>query len=246
MNSTKLKLEYSVSEQNGGIPVIVVAAGSSSRMKGINKTFLSLVGIPVIARTLSVFENSPAISRIIVVTAKESVNEMQLICDNFMISKVTDIVCGGDNRHQSVMNGIKMLAGEENKVLIHDGARPFIDSKTVTDVANALDRYDAALCVRKINDTVKKVNLDGVVEKTVDRTYLYSAQTPQGVDVKKYLKACEACENVDAFTDDASIMEAAGFTVLAVEGNVKNIKITTREDIILAEAFIKGEENVCE
>lgn len=246
MNSTELKLEYSVCEQKGGIPVIVVAAGASSRMKGVNKLFMSLVGIPVIARTLSVFENSPHISRIIVVTAENMINEMQLICDNFMISKVSDIVCGGKNRHESVMNGIKMLSKSEEKVLIHDGARPFIDSNTVFAVADALCEYDAALCVKKINDTVKSVNEKGEVQGTLDRTYLYSAQTPQGVNVKKYINACKTVANAEEFTDDTSIMEAAGYAVKAVDGNVKNIKITTPEDIILAEAFIKGEEGLCE
>lgn len=243
MNSTELKLEYNICEKvEKGIPVIIVAAGISSRMKGVDKQFMSLVGIPAVARTLIAFENSPAISKIIVVTAAGSIPYMQLICDKYMITKLTDIVGGGATRHESVMRGIKRLDGNDKKVLIHDGARPFIDNKIICDVTNALDTYDAALCVSKINDTVKSVNEKGEVISTIDRSTLYSAQTPQGVDVEKYLSACENLGNIEIFTDDASVMEAAGFIVKAVEGNPKNIKITTPDDILIAEAIIKGDK----
>ncbi len=243
MNSTELKLEYNVCEKpQHGIPVIIVAAGVSSRMRGIDKQFMSLVGIPTVARTLIAFENSPAISKIIVVTAAGSIPYMQLVCDKYMITKLTDIVGGGSTRHESVMRGIKRLDSADKKVLIHDGARPFVDNKIICDVAQSLETYDAALCVCKINDTVKSVNENGEVIATVDRTTLYGAQTPQGVLVEKYLCACERLENTESFTDDASIMEAAGFTVKAVEGSSRNIKITTPDDILIAEAIIKGDK----
>lgn len=247
MNITELKLQYELCESNGsGIPVIIVAAGNSTRMKGINKQFMQLMGIPVIARTLMAFEHCDVISKIIIVTASDSVADMQLICDKYMISKVTDIVVGGADRHESVMNGISRLDTTDSKVLIHDGARPFVENSTIVDVAKALDRFDAALCVHKINDTVKKVDENGIVTKTVDRAALYGAQTPQGVDVAKYKKACETAENASQFTDDASIMETAGYTVKAVISSNKNIKITTPDDIIIAEGILKGEDNLCE
>ncbi len=247
MSITELKLQYEVCEKNGsGIPVIIVAAGNSTRMNGINKQFMQLMGIPVIARTLMAFEHCDDISKIIIVTASDSIADMQLICDKYMISKTTDIIAGGADRHESVMNGMSRLDNTDTKVLIHDGARPFVDSNTITDVTKALDSFDAALCVYKINDTVKKVDENGIVTATVDRTVLYGAQTPQGVDVAKYKKACEATENAAKFTDDVAIMESAGYTVKAVISSNKNIKITTPDDIIIAEGILKGEENQCE
>lgn len=247
MNVTELKLQYNVCEESGeGIPVIIVAAGKSSRMKGINKQFVSLLGISVIARTLMAFENSSVISKIIVVTAEENIADMQLVCDKYMISKLSDIVAGGNCRHESVMNGMARLNVADKKVLIHDGARPFAENSIIASVAAALVDFDAALCVHKINDTVKKVDENGIVISTVDRNMLYGAQTPQGVDVAKYKSACEKLKNAHELTDDAAIMEAAGYTVKAIIGNNKNIKITTPDDIIVAEGLIKGEDRLCE
>ncbi len=242
MSKTEIKLQYDICQKNdAAIPAIIVAAGNSTRMKGINKQFMPVLGIPVLARTLMVFESCADISKIIVVTANDSIVDVQLICEKYAISKVTDIVEGGQNRHQSVMNGIGQLDKNDLKVLIHDGARPFVQISTISAVANALNDFDAALCVSKINDTVKKVSEDGVVLATVDRSMLYAAQTPQGVDVEKYKNACNTVLNVEELTDDASVMEAAGYSVKTVIGSGKNIKITTPDDIVIAEGLVKGE-----
>ena len=239
---TQVKLQYDICQKNeDAIPVIIVAAGNSTRMKGINKQFMPVLGVPVIARTLMAFESCRDISKIIIVTAKDSVVQMQLICEKYMISKVTDIVVGGNNRHESVMNGVNCLDDSDEKVLIHDGARPFIANNTISEVAVALKTFDAALCVCKINDTVKQLSDDGMVTATIDRSKLYSAQTPQGVNVKKYISACESLPDVDLLTDDASVMENAGYSVKAIIGSSRNIKITTPDDIALAESLVKGE-----
>ena len=238
MNSTNFDI---CSNEKYGVPVIIVAAGSSSRMKGINKQFMPVLGVPVIARTLMAFESCADVSKIIIVTAADSVDDIRDICQKYAISKLSEVVVGGANRHQSVMNGIKCLDSSDTKVMIHDGARPFIDIKTITEVSLALQSHDAALCVCKINDTVKQVSDDGIVTATVDRSMLYSAQTPQGVDVKKYISACETLPDVENLTDDASVMEAAGYNVKVVIGSARNIKITTPDDIAIAEALVKGE-----
>ncbi len=245
MNKTEIKLQYDICEKKeGAIPAIIVAAGSSTRMQGINKQFMPVLGVPVIARTLMAFERCADISKIIVVTGKDHVLDMQLICEKYMISKLDAVVVGGNNRHQSVMNGISALNKTDLQVLIHDGARPFVDCKTISEVAASLNTYDAALCVSKINDTVKKIDVDGRVIETVDRSMLYGAQTPQGVNVHKYLLACESVKDVDSFTDDVSIMETAGYTVKAIVSSGKNIKITTPDDIVMAEAIVKGEQEI--
>lgn len=245
MNKTDIKLQYDVCKTNdNAIPVIIVAAGSSTRMKGINKQFMPVLGVPVIARTLMAFEACSDISKIIVVTARDSGVDVQLICEKYMISKVSDIVEGGENRHQSVMKGLERIDKNDLKVLIHDGARPFVDASIISEVATALTTFDAALCVSKINDTVKTISDDGVVLSTVDRSMLYAAQTPQGVDVKKYKNACDTLSNVEELTDDASVMEAAGYSVKAIVGSNKNIKITTPDDITIAEALAKEESEL--
>ena len=242
MNKTEIKFEYDIAQNSDcAIPAIIVAAGSSTRMQGINKQFMPILSVPVIARTLMAFEACSDVSKIIVVTSKESIMDVQLVCEKYTISKVTDIVEGGSNRHESVMKGVARLDAADKKVLIHDGARPFVSPNTISEVICALSKYDAALCVNKINDTVKQVDESGMVKQTVDRSMLYAAQTPQGVDVLKYKNACVALENVDLFTDDASIMEEAGYSVKAIVGSGKNIKITTPDDIAIAEAIVKGE-----
>ncbi len=240
MNATEVKLKYNIESQSAdALPVIVVAAGNSSRMGGNDKQLISIMGVPVIARTLQAFEKSPSISRIILVTRSQSIPEMQLICESYNISKLSDIVEGGESRQASVMRGIERLAKEDKKVLIHDGARPFVDEKIILESVLGLRDFDATVCAVKINDTVKKANADQTVKETVDRSALYAAQTPQGVCVELYKKALR--ENSDAvFTDDASIMEAAGYKVKLIAGNAFNIKITTPADIILAEAIVKG------
>lgn len=241
MLKTELKLNYTVNEPDEKLPVIIVAAGSSSRMQGTNKQLLELGGIPVIVRTLRAFEECNCINNIILVVKADDLFKMQMLCEKYQISKVTDVVCGGDNRQQSVLNGFKMLPDKAEKVLIHDGARPFVSSDIIFSVAKALEKFDASGCAVKVKDTIKQIDADGRVIKTVPRDDLVAIQTPQGVRVKEYLTAC-GCAEVSLFTDDTSIMEASGYKVGIVEGSYKNIKITTVEDIILAKSFLSEEE----
>lgn len=240
METVSPKLEFTVCENHkGGIPVIIVAAGSSSRMNGEDKQFLDIAGVPLIARTLLAFERSPDISKIILVTREQSVNRMQLICEKYLISKLSDITVGGGTRGESVLCGIKRLDKSEEKVLISDGARPFVTQRMISDCVVALKTYDGCLCAVKVNDTVKDVR-DGKVKSTVDRTGLYLAQTPQGITVSRYIEALGNC-SAAGFTDDAAVLETVGADIKIVDGDVKNIKITTKDDIALAEFFCKGE-----
>lgn len=241
MQKTKLKLDYSICEDTGGIPVIVVAAGASSRMQGTNKQLAEIGGIPVIIRTLQKFENCKAISNIILVVRDEDLFQIQMLCEKFMITKLTDIVCGGASRQESVLNGFDRLSNDDEKVLIHDGARPFVTSEIICSVADALDDFSAVTCAVKVKDTIKQVDENGQVLKTIPRENLVSVQTPQGVRVKEYLAATHNVD-VSVFTDDTSLMEAAGYSVGITGGSYKNIKITTKEDLILAETFISEEQ----
>lgn len=241
MVKTDFKIEYTTSDAIERYPVIIVAAGNSSRMLGMNKQFFEVGGVPVIARTMSAFENSSLISKIILVTKEEFIADMQKIVLEYNINKLTHIVVGGNDRFSSVLNGFKCLGADDAKVLIHDGARPFVTSVIIGNVCAALQNFDASVCAVPLKDTVKMVNADGTVNNTPDRTKLFSVQTPQGVDVKLYKEAASNITDTSVITDDASVMELAGHTVKIVEGDYKNIKITTPEDIVLAEAFLKGE-----
>lgn len=240
MNITTPKIEFTVCENKEcAIPAVIVAAGSSWRMNGIDKQFLEVSGIPVIARTLLAFERSSYISKIILVTREQSVNRIQLIAEKYLISKLTDIVVGGDTRGQSVLCGINRLSSGEEKVLISDGARPFVSERMISECVNSLKSHDGCLCAVKVKDTVKYVE-DGSVKKTVDRDRLYLAQTPQGVTVKIYKKAAESLD-VSKYTDDVSLLEAVGADVGIVDGDIRNIKITTPEDAELAAFFARGD-----
>ncbi len=237
MEKLDYKLDFSYeTERTGGVPVIVLAAGSSQRMKGISKQFLNLCGIPAIIHTLLAFEKSHEISRIILVTKDEYVCDMSKLAEKFMITKLTDIVSGGSTRQESVKNGLEKIT--EEFVLIHDGARPLVTEEIISRVCEQLSFSDAVICAVPVKDTVKKVNADGFIESTIPRETLFSAQTPQGVSVKKYN---EVLKNIDCsdFTDDASIMENAGYKVKVVMGDYTNIKITTQEDISVAESFLE-------
>ncbi len=241
MQETKLKLDYTVTESKGSVPVIVVAAGTSSRMQGTNKQLAEIGSVPVIIRTLKAFENCDQISNIILVVRTEDLFRIQMLCEKYMITKLSDIVCGGDSRQESVLKGFARISESCEKVLIHDGARPFVTGDIICSVIKALDKYSAAACGVKVKDTIKQVDAKGSVLKTAARENLVAVQTPQGVRAADYLKATENAD-LSAFTDDTSVMEAAGFEVLVTEGSYRNIKITTKEDLIMAQAFLSEEE----
>jgi 2-C-methyl-D-erythritol 4-phosphate cytidylyltransferase len=241
VEKVKEALSYEVVKADQkGIAVIVVAAGNATRMCGVNKQLLEISGKPVIVRTLEAFENCEAVGRIILVVKEADLYEMQILAEKYNLSKLCDVVKGGGHRQESVNNGLALLKKDEQTVLIHDGARPLVDNATICRVIEGLKTYKAVTCGVKVKDTIKQVSADAVVEKTLNRDSLMAVQTPQGVRVAEYLKAVEAID-VSAFTDDTSIMEAAGYKVLITDGDYKNIKITTREDLILANAFFSEE-----
>lgn len=242
LKTETLKCEVS-SVSADALPVIIVAGGSSLRMNGIDKQLAEICGIPVIVRTMLAFENSEYISRIIVVTKPESITDIDMLAAKYMISKLTDIVSGGSTRHESVLKGMSVLCENEGRVLIHDGARPFVKDKMIFDCVNALKKAHGCLTALKATDTVK-ICENEAVKTTLDRNKIYFAQTPQGVDSKLYKRICESVSDTD-FTDDASVLESSGEKVIIVNGDRSNIKITTPFDLVLAEAIVREEEK-CE
>ena len=244
MLETEFKLEYEIEElpADGGVPVIVVAAGSSTRMNGINKQTALLCGVPLIIRTLMRFEKCSNISNIILVVKPDELFSMQQLADGYSIKKLSDIVCGGESRQQSVKNGLERLPENAETVLIHDGARPFVTDEIICSVISALSTHNAVTCAVKLKDTVKRVDENGNVLSTPDRKTLVAVQTPQGVNVSDYRAALESSVDLGRFTDDMSVMEAAGHKPFTVPGSYENIKVTTPEDIALAEYLILKDE----
>ena len=237
---TETVLKYEVSEiPKDGIPAIIVAAGSFTRMEGVNKQLAEISGIPVIIRTLMAFENSSLVSSIILVVRPDDVFSMQLLTEKYGMTKLTDIVCGGNCRQESVVKGLSRVSVTAEKVLIHDGARPLVDGDTIERVVKGLDSFSAVTCAVPIVDTVKRVGSEGQVLETLNRDGLVSVQTPQGVRIADYKSALKKAEDLSVFTDDTSIMENAGFKVLTVMGSRDNIKITTKRDISFAESLLE-------
>lgn len=244
MPELDFKIEYAAQKnvvEKNALPVIIVAAGSASRMCGINKIFATICNVPLIVHTLRAFERSGYISRIIIVARQEDILKIQLITENYNITKVSDIVAGGKNRQESVKNGFSRLANGEESVLIHDGARPVVSDKIIKETVLALKEHKSVACAVPSKDTVKRIDGNGIVCKTLNRDELVCVQTPQGVRVKEYRTALENTE-FSAFTDDTSIMESIGEKTIIIPGDYHNIKITTPEDLIIAEHYLKGEE----
>lgn len=226
------------------IIALVPAAGMGKRMgAGINKQYLQLGGMPILARTLRIFEDAPFVDRIVPVIPADEIDFCQeQVVDRYCFRKVSEIVQGGRERQQSVLNGLRSLDGctEDDIILIHDGVRPFVPLSVVQRSVEVAREHDGALVAVPVKDTVKVV-ADGVVTGTPSRETLWLAQTPQtfryGV-----IRAAHEIADAEQFlgTDDASLVERLGDKVHVVIGDYRNIKITTPDDLVLAEAFLKA------
>lgn len=225
---------------------VIVAAGSASRMRGVDKIMAPLGGEPVILRTLRVFQNCEAIDEIIVVTRDDLVMPMNHLCTAGGISKKTQIVVGGDERTESVMTGLSCVSERTLLVAIHDGARPLASQELITKVVEKAAQTGAAAPAVPVTDTIK-VARRGVIEATPDRSTLMAVQTPQVFDVDLIRGALyKARQEEIPLTDDCSAVERLGMKVHLTEGSYENRKITTPIDLILAEAILSGkntEEN---
>ncbi|MGB9678886.1 MAG: 2-C-methyl-D-erythritol 4-phosphate cytidylyltransferase [Thermoanaerobacteraceae bacterium] len=224
------------------VSVVIVAAGRGKRMgESINKVFLNLNGKPVLYHTINAFENLPAVQEIILVVSKGEIKYCkENIVDKFRFTKVKKIVEGGEERQQSVFNGLMSVNEKATIIAIHDGARPLITSEVILQAIEAAYIYKAVGVGVPVKDTIKVVNNQNVVINTPDRRTLWSIQTPQVFEKEIILNAHKkAIADGFAGTDDTVLIERMGIDVMLVEGDYKNIKITTPEDLIIAEAFLK-------
>lgn len=218
------------------ISAVIVAAGSGTRMKaGKNKVFLKLLGKTVLERTVSVFQECGIIDEIVVVTS--DVDEVKRLLSAY--KKVTAITCGGENRGDSVKNGLREATGDF--VAIHDGARALIEKEDVEKVIKAAIEHGAAALGVKCKDTLKMADENGFISGTVDRETVYNIHTPQVFGLSAIREMYEKCDRI--FTDDCALAEKFGVGVKIVEGSYENIKLTTPEDMILAEEILKKRGN---
>lgn len=244
MSVIEKTLEYTEFKTDGKLKTaaVIVCGGNSSRMGGVDKMFAEIKGKPVIARSIEKFQNTEAVDGIVVVTKDENVLKVQQLCETYGFNKVTDIVCGGNCRQESVKNGIDRLKDDVDIVLIHDGARPFVTEECILRVIDGATHYSAVTCAVPLKDTVKQIEKDGLVVGTPERSSLSAVQTPQGFRLELYKNAVE--ENKDRledFTDDCSIVESCGYAVYVVEGDYKNIKLTTADDLLYASVLAENE-----
>ena len=222
------------------VTAIFPAAGASRRMNiGTNKNFLELGGKPILIRTLKTFSRVERINFLIVVVAKNEVEIVEKLLSAEKNLKPYKIVIGGSERQYSIANGLKFVPDDAEIILVHDAARPLVSLKTIEEVIDTAEKFGGAIAAVPEKNTIKIIDAENFVKETPPRSELVAVQTPQGFRKKILLDAYEkAAQDNFLGTDDASLVERIGGKVRIVWSDYKNIKITTPEDISIAENFL--------
>lgn len=216
---------------------VIVAAGSASRMGGIDKVMTALGGEPMIARTVRAFQQCGAIADIVIVTRPDLIRPISALCAR--MDKVRMVVVGGQSRQESVALGLNALPKGVELAAVHDGARPLITDAVIDRTVRAANSYGAAAPAVPVKDTIKVVR-GGLVTDTPDRASLQAVQTPQVFDFDLLRGALKkAAEDAAAVTDDCSAVERLGMAVKIVEGDERNLKVTTPMDLKIAEMLLE-------
>ena len=216
---------------------VVVAAGTASRMGGIDKVMAQLKGEAMVSRTVREFQNCDAISEIVIVTREDLILPITNLCGG--MEKVKAVVAGGKSRQESVSLGLNALSDKVKLVAVHDGARPLITWQVIDRVVRAANTYGAAAPAIPVKDTIKVVE-GRVVKSTPDRSNLFAVQTPQVFDFDLLRGALQKARLDGAqVTDDCSAVERMGMSVKIVEGDERNIKVTTPMDLKIAQMLLE-------
>ena len=216
---------------------VIVAAGSASRMGGIDKVMAPLGGEPMILRTVRAFEDCEAVKEIVIVTRQDQIGPIAELCSGF--TKIRSVVQGGSSRQESVKLGLLAFSKEVRLAAVHDGARPLVSGELIDKVIRAAHSYGAAAPAIPVKDTIK-VFEGGFIAATPDRSTLRAVQTPQVMDRDLLLGALEKAEQEGtALTDDCSAVEHIGMRVRLVEGEERNLKVTTPLDLKIAELLLE-------
>lgn len=219
---------------------VIVAAGNASRMGGIDKVMAPLEGEPMIVRTVRTFQQTDVIREIVVVTRQDLIVPIMDLCSG--MDKVKAVVVGGKDRAESVQLGLNALSDKVALAAVQDGARPLISWQVIDRTVRAANTYGAAAPAIPVKDTIKVVK-GGVVETTPDRQTLQAVQTPQVFDFDMLRGALQKAKEENAqITDDCSAVERLGMTVKIVEGDERNIKVTTPMDLKIAEMLLEEEK----
>jgi 2-C-methyl-D-erythritol 4-phosphate cytidylyltransferase len=229
------------------VTAILLAAGKGLRLKSkISKPLIKIDSQPLIVYSLNTLGKHPYIKDIIVVANPRNLQELRKTIKQFRIDKIKDVVLGGEVRRASVANGLRAIDNHTDLVLIHDAVRPFIDKEMVSSVIKTAKSYGAAIVGVPVKATIKKVTRHTshvtrqfMVEETIDRNGLWEIQTPQVFRKGLILKAYDKFGDIDV-TDDAMLVERLGAKVSVVKGSYNNIKITTPEDLIIAQAIARA------
>ena len=216
---------------------VIVAAGTASRMGGIDKVMAPIGGEPMIRRTVRTFQECDAIREIVIVTRPDLLVPIMDLCHEY--DKVRAVIAGGDSRQESVKIGLGALSGKTKLVAVQDGARPLVTWQVIDRTVRAAHTYGAAAPAIPVKDTIKTVQ-GGIVKDTPDRKTLQAVQTPQVFDLDLLKGALTRAEkNGDQVTDDCSAVELLGMSVRIVEGDERNIKVTTPLDLKIAELLLE-------
>lgn len=216
---------------------VIVAAGTASRMGGIDKVMAELDGEPMIVRTVRQFQECDAVKEIVIVTRQDLIVQIMGLCAGF--DKVKAVIAGGDNRQESVWAGLNALSEKVRLAAIHDGARPLISCEVIDRTVRAANTYGAAAPGIPVKDTVKAVQ-GGIVTATPDRSKLRAVQTPQVFDFDMIRGALKKALADEAdITDDCSAVERLGMSVKIVEGDERNLKVTTPIDLKIAQMLLE-------
>ena len=219
---------------------VIVAAGTASRMGGIDKVMAQLKGEPMIARTVRTFQECDAVSEIVIVTREDLIIPITNLCRE--MPKVKAVVAGGSSRQKSVGLGLNALSRNVKLAAVHDGARPLITWQVIDRTVRAANSYGAAAPAIPVKDTIKVVE-GRAVKNTPDRATLFAVQTPQVFDFDLLRGALKKAEATGAaVTDDCSAVELMGMSVKIVEGDERNIKVTTPMDLKIAEMLLEEEK----
>ena len=219
---------------------VLVAAGSASRMGGIDKVMAPLGGTPMIVRTARAFQDCEAIKEIVIVTRQDLILPITGLCQG--MDKVKAVVVGGGSRQESVWLGLNALSKEVELAAVHDGARPLVSGALIDRVVRAAHSYGAAAPAIPVKDTIK-VEQGGMIASTPDRSTLRAVQTPQVFDFDLLRGALQKAERDGAaVTDDCSAVERLGMNIRLVEGEERNLKVTTPLDLKIAEMLLEEEQ----
>lgn len=221
---------------------VIVAAGSATRMGGIDKVMAQLGGEPMIRRTVRAFQDCDAVSEIVVVTREDLLVEVSQLCKAFALDKVSKVVVGGKERINSVLCGLREVRQDAELIAIQDGARPFLTQEVLGEVLEKAEATGAAAPAIPVTDTIKRVE-NGLAVETPDRSSLFVVQTPQVFEAGLIRAAVEkAVEEGVALTDDCAAVERLGMKVSLTQGSRENIKITTPLDLFLGEAILDARD----